>query len=179
MSYRSLVTVRRAYIAVGVLLPLPIPLAVCRALYSFNIAVNVTSAFYLLFCLVITSVAYFKVFRIIRTSATNPLERIGPKRYSTSNPHDQVQKKICLHHSLSIVAIFVISFSPMAIFSSVLIPVLIYKKEVVPLYNASVILLFISSSLNPGLYLWRMTCTYSKWSFVRLLRAMSCKPNEY
>ena len=66
MSYRSLVTVRRAYIAVGVLLPLPIPLAVCRALYPFNIAVNVTSAFYLLFCLVITSVAYFKVFRIIR-----------------------------------------------------------------------------------------------------------------
>ena len=62
MSYRSLVTVRRAYIAVEVLLPLPIPLAVCRALYPFNIAVNVTSAFYLLFCLVITSVAYFKVF---------------------------------------------------------------------------------------------------------------------
>ena len=97
-----------------------------------------------------------------RTSATNPLERIGPKRYSTSNPHVQVQKKICLHYSLSIVAIFVISFSPMAIFSSVLVPVLIYKKEVVPLYNASVILLFISSSLNPGLYLWRMTCTYPK-----------------
>ena len=67
ISYRSLVTVRRAYIAVGVLLPLPIPLALCRALYPFNIAVNVTSAFYLLFCLVITSVAYFKVFRIIRT----------------------------------------------------------------------------------------------------------------
>ena len=79
ISYRSLVTVRRAYIAVGVLLPLPIPLAVCRAL---------TSAFFLLFCLVITSVAYVKVFRIIRA-----------KRCSTSNPHGQVQK-ICLHHSL-------------------------------------------------------------------------------
>ena len=88
ISYRSLVTVRRAYIAVGVLLPLPIPLAVCRALYPFNIAVNVTSAFFLLFCLVITSVAYVKVFRIIRA-----------KRCSTSNPHGQVQK-ICLHHSL-------------------------------------------------------------------------------
>lgn len=57
---------------------------------------------------------------------------------------------------------FIICFSPMAIFPSVLMPVLIHKKEVVPLYNASVILLFISSSLNPGLYLWRMTCTYPK-----------------
>ena len=65
----------------------------------------------------------------------------------------------------------------MAIFSSVLMPVLIYKKEVVPLYNASVILLFISSSLNPGLYLWRMTPIRNE--VVRLLRAMSCKPNEY
>ena len=68
VSYRSLVTVRRAYIAVVVLLPLPIPLAVCRALYPFNIAVNVASAFFLLFCLLITSVAYFKVFRIIRAN---------------------------------------------------------------------------------------------------------------
>ena len=118
-----------------------------------------------------------------RTPATNPLERIGPKRCSTSNPHGQVQK-ICLHHSLycchiggfhvtssppcwwtvnkrSLISLFCLStsicsfhhcylclprlhenhlfiifFSPMAIFSSVLMPVLIYKKEVVPLYNA-------------------------------------------
>ena len=73
--------------------PLPIPLAVCCTLYPFNIAVNVTSAFFLLFCLVITSVAYVKVFRIIRA-----------KRCSTSNPHGQVQK-ICLHHSQGLTVI--------------------------------------------------------------------------
>ena len=161
MSYRTLVTVRRAYIAVGVLLPLPIPLAVCRALYPFNIVVNVTSAFFFLFCLVITSVAYFKVFRIIRAHQ----QQIHSSELAQNGARPAIHMakyRKSVFTILYIVAIFIICFLPMAIFSSVLMPVLLYKKEMVTLYNASVIWLFISSSLNPSHYLWRMTCTYPK-----------------
>ena len=176
MSYRSLVTVPRAYIAVGVLLPLTIPLAVCRALYPFNTAVNVASAFFLLFCIVITSVAYFKVFRIIRAHQQQ-IHSSELAQNATQQAIHMAKYRKSVFIILYIVAIFIICFSPMAIFSSVLMPVLIYKKEVVPLYNASVILLFISSSLNPGLYLWRMTPIRNE--VVRLLTAISCKPNEH
>ena len=66
MSRRSLITVRRTYIAIAMLLPLPFPFAVCRVLIPFNIAVNVANSLSLIFCLFITSLAYFKVFQIIR-----------------------------------------------------------------------------------------------------------------
>ena len=116
MSYRSLVTVRRAYIAVGVLLPLPIPLAVCRTLYPFNIAVNVASAFLLLFCLVITSVAYFKVFRIIRTHQQQIHSSELAQNAAQPAIHMAKYRK-SVFSILYIVAIFIICFSPMAIFS--------------------------------------------------------------
>lgn len=66
MSRRTLVTTRRVCIAIIVLLPIPIPLVVYQVRYQYNIAVNITSMLSLLFCLTVTSVAYFKVFRIIR-----------------------------------------------------------------------------------------------------------------
>ena len=120
--------------------------------------------------------AYFKVFRIIR--AHQQQIHSSELAQNAARPAIHMAKyRKSVFTILYIVAIFIIFFSPMAIFSSVLMPVLIYKKEVVPLYNASVILLFISSSLNPGLYLWRMTPIRNE--VVRLLRAMSCKPNEY
>ena len=66
MSRRSLVTMRRVCIAIVVLLPIPITLVVYRAQDQFSITVNTAAMLLLLFCLTVTSVAYFKVFRIIR-----------------------------------------------------------------------------------------------------------------
>lgn len=66
MSRRSLVTTRRAWVAVAVLLPLPLPLVVYRVLHLYEVSVIITTMSMTVFCLLITSVAYFKVLRIIR-----------------------------------------------------------------------------------------------------------------
>ena len=85
-----------------VLLPLPIPPAVCRALYPFNIAVKCCSCFSLAVLPCYDLNGLLQSFsNNSRTSATNPPvdERIGLERCSASNPHGQVQN-ICLRHCL-------------------------------------------------------------------------------
>ncbi|CAH3168365.1 unnamed protein product [Porites lobata] len=155
MSRRSLVTMRRTYIAIAVLLLLPIPFAVCRVLNNpFNIAVNVASSISLIFCLVITPVAYFKVFQIIR--AHQQQIHLSELSQNAAQPAMHMAKyKKSVFTILYILAIFLICYLPIAI-SFGLIPVLNYEKESLPLLNFSFLLVFMSSSLNPALYLWRM-----------------------
>ena len=174
MSRRSLVTVRRKYIAIGVLLPLPIPFAVCRVLIPFNIAVNVAHSLSLIFCLFITSVAYFKVFQIIR--AHQQQIHLSELSQNAAQPAMHMAKyKKSVFTILYILAIFLICYLPIAI-SFGLIPVLNYEKETVPLLNFSFLLAFMSSSLNPVLYLWRMKDIRNE--VARLIKAVLCKQNE-
>ena len=175
MSRRSLVTMRRKYIAIGVLLPLPIPFAVCRVLNNpFNIAVNVASSISLIFCLVITPVAYFKVFQIIR--AHQQQIHLSELSQNATQPAMHMAKyKKSVFTILYILAIFLICYLPMAI-SFGLIPVLNSEKETVPLLNFSFLLVFMSSSLNPALYLWRMKDIRNE--VARLIKAVLCKQNE-
>ena len=151
MSRRSLVTVRRTYIAIAVLLLLPIPFAVCRVLIPFNIAVNVANSLSLIFCLFITSLAYFKVFQIIRAHQQQIHLSELPQNAAQPAMHMAKYKK-SVFTILYILAIFLIFYLPIAI-SFGLIPVLNYEKETVPLLNFSFLLAFMSSSLNPVLYL--------------------------
>ena len=134
MSRRSLVTVRRTCIAIGVLLLLPIPFAVCRVLNNpFNIAVNVANSLSLIFCLFITSVAYFKVFQIIR--AHQQQIHLSELSQNAAQPAMHMAKyKKSVSTILYILAIFLICYLPISI-SFGLIPVLNYEKESVPLLN--------------------------------------------
>ena len=174
MSRRSLVTVRRKYIAIGVLLPLPIPFAVCRVLIPFNIAVNVANSLSLIFYLFITSVAYFKVFQIIRAHQQQIHSSELSQNAAQPAMHMAKYKK-SVFTILYILAIFLICYLPIAI-SFGLIPVLNYEKESVPLLNFSFLLAFMSSSLNPVLYLWRMKDIRNE--VARLIKAVLCKQNE-
>ena len=175
MSRRSLVTMRRTYITIAVLLLLPIPFAVCRVLNNpFNIAVNVASSISLIFCLVITPVAYFKVFQIIR--AHQQQIHSSELFQNAAQPAMHMAKyKKSVFTILYILAIFLICYLPMAI-SFGLIPVLNYEKETVPLLNFSFLLVFMSSSLNPALYLWRMKDIRNE--VARLIKAVLCRQNE-
>ena len=175
MSRRSLVTMRRTYIAIAVLLLLPIPFAVCRVLNNpFNIAVNVASSTLLIFCLVITPVAYFKVFQIIR--AHQQQIHSSELFQNAAQPAMHMAKyKKSVFTILYILAIFLICYLPIAI-SFGLIPVLNYEKETVPLLNFSFLLAFMSSSLNPVLYLWRMKDIRNE--VARLIKAVLCRQNE-
>ena len=174
MSRRSLVTVRRTYIAIAMLLPLPFPFAVCRVLIPFNIAVNVANSLSLIFCLFITSLAYFKVFQIIRAHQQQIHLSELPQNAAQPAMHMAKYKK-SVFTILYILAIFLICYLPMAI-SFGLIPVLNYEKETVPLLNFSFLLAFMSSSLNPVLYLWRMKDIRNE--VARLIKAVLCKQNE-
>ena len=66
MSRRSLVASRRGCLTAAVVLFIPIPLVVFAALDTSDRWVHTATAAFMLFCFVTTSVAYFKVFRIIR-----------------------------------------------------------------------------------------------------------------
>ena len=71
MSRRSWITVRRTYISTAVLTLLPLPLTVFNAIdiISRNRPGDETSTAFLmltLLCLTVTTLAYFKIFRIIR-----------------------------------------------------------------------------------------------------------------
>lgn len=57
-----------------------------------------------------------------------------------------------------------------------LMPVLDNEKETVPLLNFSFLLVFMSSSLNPVLYLWGMKDIRNE--VARLIKAVLCKQNE-
>ena len=174
MSRRSLVTVRRTYIAIAMLLPLPIPFAVCRVLVPFNIAVNVANSLSFIFCLVITPVAYFKVFQIIR--AHQQQIHLSELSQNAAQPAMHMAKyKKSVFTILYILAIFLICYLPISITFG-LIPVLNYEKETVPLLNFSFLLAFMSSSLNPALYLWRMKDIRNE--VARLIKAVLCKQNE-
>ena len=174
MSRRSLVTVRRTHIAIAMLFPLPIPFAVCRVLIPFNIAVNVANSLSLIFCLFITSVAYFKVFQIIR--AYQQQIHLSELSKNAAQPAMHMAKyKKSVFTILYILAIFLICYLPIAI-SFGLIPVLNYEKETVPLLNFSFLLAFMSSSLNPVLYLWRMKDIRNE--VARLIKVVVCKQNE-
>jgi len=175
LHMRSLVTVRRTYIAIAVLLLLPIPFAVCRVLSNpSNIAVNVASSISLIFCLVITPVAYFKVFQIIRAHQQQIHSSELSQNAAQPAMHMAKYKK-SVFTILYILAIFLICYLPMAI-SFGLIPVLNYEKETLPLLNFSFLLAFMSSSLNPVLYLWRMKDIRNE--VARLIKAVLCKQNE-
>ena len=174
MSRRSLVTMRRTYIAIAMLLPLPFPFAVCRVLIPFNIAVNVANSLSLIFCLFITSLAYFKVFQIIRAHQQQIHLSELPQNAAQPAMHMAKYKK-SVFTILYILAMFLICYLPIAI-SFGLIPVLNYEKETVPLLNFSFLLAFMSSSLNPVLYLWRMKDIRNE--VARLIKAVLCRQNE-
>ena len=154
MSRRSLVTMRRACIAIVVLLPIPIPLVVYRAQDQFSIAVNTAAMLLLLFCLTVTSVAYFKVFRIIREHQ----QQIHASEMSrgAAQPIINIAKyKTSVKTILYILAILYTGYFSVTI-SMGLIMVFKYNNASLLVMHMSVVLAFLSSSLNPALYLWRM-----------------------
>ncbi|XP_078344062.1 uncharacterized protein LOC144629717 [Oculina patagonica] len=154
MSRRSLVTVRRASFMVAVILLIPMPLAVTHVQEFSIFLVRVVVISILLFCLSLTSVAYFKVFRIIRLHQ----QQIHANELSqnVAQPAINFEKyKKSIFTILYILALFYISYLPTVIsLGSVLV---LSMNEFTSIFLiASTILVCLSSLLNPLLYLWRM-----------------------
>ena len=159
MSHRRL-TVKRVYAIQGAFLFITIPYMALRRLpgmkaYFHRAIVSIMDGSLGLFCLVVSSVAYFKVFRIIRLQKQqvhvngNTIHG-GPTGFNL----EKYQKSV--YTILWIMALFLFGFSPYA-FSTVLTELLNVSYETsVAVLHLSTTLILMTSSLNPLLYIWRL-----------------------
>ena len=171
MTRRSLITVRRACFAVAVLLLTPVLSFVYVIQGTFTSTFALISVSILLLCLTTTSVAYFKVFRIIcrhqQQIHANELSQNVPQ------PAINIQKyKKSVFTILYILVVFYISYLPVAFTLGILL-VLPINEFTSWLVTVTAILVYLSSLLNPLLYLWRMSDSRNE---VRdLVKKMFCK----
>ena len=152
MTQRSLMTSRHRCFMFTVLLLIPIPLVVCNLMYRNEGTIG--SAALILVCYLVTSVAYYKVFRIIRQHQQQVQGNQSSQNFGQPAINLAKYKRSVLS-ILYILSIFSFSFLPM-VFS---LTVLFYKGvsgETAAAYHLSLLLLFLSSSINLCLYLWRM-----------------------
>ena len=155
MSRRSMVTSHRGYFTGTILLFIPIPIVVCRIYRRFWSVTDIMIITLLISCLLITSFAYFKVFRIIRRHQQQVQANETSRNFGQS-AIDMAKYKKSVASMLYILLLFSVCFFPRIVFSGVRLSIG-YSSEIYVVDKVSTLLLFLSSSLNPGLYLWRMS----------------------
>ena len=157
MSRRFLFIQRRTRFIVAGIILVPIPFSVFRVLnvltgsYGHILTASFAS---LLLCLIAISTSYFKVFRIIRCHQQQVQARETPQ-ISGQPAINMAKYKKSVFSILYIVLLFYISYCPFIVFFG------IYRSlrghsVVELLYVMSLTSVFLSSSLNPLIYLWRM-----------------------
>ena len=159
MTRRATITARRGGIVVAASLLVPIPFVYFNALEptSGTIAKEVITAMAvcMLLCYLATSFAYIKVFRIIRLHK----QQIHGNQ-SRQNPGQTsinlAKYKRSVISILYILALFSVSFLPI-IFSSFVLASVGVNGETLKAQLVCFVFMFLSSSVNPGLYIWRMT----------------------
>ena len=157
MSRRSSTTSHRRYYAAMVILLSPIPSLVVyiltlRELAFWYTLCKITIAKFS-FCYLIISFAYFKVYQIIRrhqlqTQATAISQNFGQPAIDLAKYKKSVATMLYIFLLLSM------CFLPF--FVSSVLSLLITGEVKESSIDLSMVLVFLSSSLNPGLYLWRM-----------------------
>ena len=157
MSRRSLTTSHHRYYAAIVILLFPIPSLVVYSLALkepafWNTLFRGTIAKFS-FCYVTISFAYFKVYQIIRRHQLQ-IQANGTSQNFGQSAIDLEKYKKSVATLLYIFLLFSMCFLPFAISSAVALKTTAQvSKSVISL---SLVLVFLSSSLNPGLYIWRM-----------------------
>ena len=169
MSRRSLVTSRRGCLTVAVVLLIPTPLVVLEAVDKTERWVNTAIVASMFVCFFTTSVAYFKVFRIIRQHQQQVQGNQSSQNFGQPAINLAKYKKSVVT-ILYILALFCFCFLPVMVCLMVNAHLAEFLEAHIS-FTLSLVLLFLSSSLNPCLYLWRMNdirngvkqlfCTYS------------------
>ncbi len=158
MSHRSSVTSSRKCLTVCVLLLLPIPLVVFRLLYDVNDTygreLSIMNSILLLVCFFAITTAYLRVFRIIhrhqlQVQTNEPSQNFGQPAINLAKYKKSVVS------ILYILVVFCFCFLPFIVSTAMNLS-LGSNPAIAAASNVSVMLLFLSSSLNPCLYLWRM-----------------------
>ncbi len=153
MSRRSVMTVRRACFFVIIQFIIAIPLVLFGHELVSALAYYATSISLLLVCIIVTSVAYFNIFRIIRRHQQQIHGNASSQNFA--QPAINIDKyKKSIFSILYILSVFYLGFLPLTI--SFVLVVVLKRKFPVLLLEVSSMLVLLSSSLNPVLYLWRM-----------------------
>ena len=157
MSRRSLTTSHRRYCAAIVILLFPIPSLVVYILtfrelafwYTLCKITIATSSF----CYLIISFAYFKVYQIIRRHQLQTQATVTSQNFDQP-AIDLAKYKKSVATMLYIFLLLSMCFLPF--FVSSVLSLLITGEVKESSIDLSMVLVFLSSSLNPGLYIWRM-----------------------
>ena len=156
-SRRSSTTSHRRYYAAMVILLSPIPALVVyiltlRELAFWYTLCKITIAKFS-FCYLIISFAYFKVYQIIRRHQLQTQATVISQNFDQP-AIDLAKYKKSVATMLYIFLLLSMCFLPF--FVSSVLSLLITGEVKESSINLSMVLVFLSSSLNPGLYIWRM-----------------------
>ena len=157
MSRRSSTTSHRRYYAAMVILLSPIPSLVVYILTLRELAFRYTLCKITIakfsFCYLIISFAYFKVYQIIRRHQLQTQATVISQNFDQP-VIDLAKYKKSVATMLYIFLLLSMCFLPF--FVSSVLSLLITGEVKESSIDLSMVLVFLSSSLNPGLYLWRM-----------------------
>ena len=157
MSRRSSTTSHRRYYAAMVILLSPIPALVVyiltlRELAFWYTLCKITIAKFS-FCYLIISFAYFKVYQIIRRHQLQTQATVTSQNFDQP-AIDLAKYKKSVATMLYIFLLLSMCFLPF--FVSSVLSLLITGEVKESSIDLSMVLVFLSSSLSPGLYIWRM-----------------------
>lgn len=158
MSRRSLVTTRRGCFTVVILLLIPIPIVVYCVLWTvhqrYRTATEIMIMTVWLSSYLTTSFACFKVYRIIRHHQQQ-VQANETSRNFGRQAIDLAKYKKSVASMLYIVVLLSFCFIPYVLIAAVKLSIG-DSLGINVAYCLSSVPVFLSSSLNPGLYLWRM-----------------------
>ena len=175
MARSSFITVRRACFVVVFILILPIPLVAFRTLHNikktYQLEADLSSITVLVLCLIGTSVAYFKVFLIIRRHQQRIQANALPQNVAQPRINFEKYKKL-VFTILYIVAVFYVGYLPVV--ATLWLRLISNNRELQDLVlNVSFVFVILCSSLNPFLYVWRMKDIRNEVTL--LIKRMFCK----
>ena len=168
MTRRSLLTVRRSCFVVAMISVLLIPMVVVRLTNILNnidnLVTQAVSFTSLLLCTITTPIAYFRVFKIIR--------RHQQQVTANDTSINLAKYKKSVFTMLFILALLFVSFLPLLIFVG--LSMFKYNPSDLQLvFVIAIMFSFLSSSLNPLIYLWRMNDIRN--GVKQLLNQLFCK----
>ena len=160
ISRRSFLTVRRVYIILSACFVVPMPFFAERIwsllVKPLTVADAVMASVFGVICFVSTAVAYFKVFQIIRRHQMEV-----HAHQTTQNVYGQPAINVAKYKRsvltiFYILALFLICYSPHLFGVAVLFTINDFSTVSITFIYLSVTLLFMSSTLSPLLYCWRI-----------------------
>ena len=156
MSRRSLMTPRRRCLIVALLLVLPALFVAAHylSLERLHVALTIVAVVLMLLCYLITILAYYKVYRIIRQHQ----QQVQGNQHFGQPAINLAKYKRSIKSILYIFALFSVSLIP---FVAGIASVLSSREnlsclEASAVFYVSFSICFLSPSLNPAVYLWRM-----------------------